>query len=163
MEQIIGLAALDKNIQALIREVDSEEFVNGILKIGAVLRDELKAASPIGPPGSSKKTVKLGGMTVGTESVTTQGNLKKSWRAKKFRDKRPGGPAIWVANERKLAPHAHLVEFGHGGPHPAPAHPFVRPTLDRFRGKYAGMVATMLREKFGKTIAPTTEMIASSM
>src|SRR5262249_3315811 len=25
---------------------------------------------------------------------------------------------------------AHLVEFGHGGPHPAPAHPFLRPAFD---------------------------------
>lgn len=25
---------------------------------------------------------------------------------------------------------AHLVEFGHGGPAPAPAHPFMRPALD---------------------------------
>lgn len=29
------------------------------------------------------------------------------------------------------APHAHLVEFGHGGPHPAPAHPFLRPAKER--------------------------------
>lgn len=25
---------------------------------------------------------------------------------------------------------AHLVEFGHGGPHPAPPHPFMRPAWD---------------------------------
>ena len=29
------------------------------------------------------------------------------------------------------APHAHLVEYGHGGPAPAPPHPFVRPAFDR--------------------------------
>jgi HK97 gp10 family phage protein len=28
------------------------------------------------------------------------------------------------------APHAHLVEDGHGGPHPAPPHPFARPAFD---------------------------------
>lgn len=28
------------------------------------------------------------------------------------------------------APHGHLVEYGHGGPHPAPPHPFVRPAFD---------------------------------
>ena len=26
--------------------------------------------------------------------------------------------------------YAHLVEYGHGGPHPAPAHPFLRPAYD---------------------------------
>lgn len=29
---------------------------------------------------------------------------------------------------------AHLVEFGHGGPHPAPAHPFLRPAFDEAKG-----------------------------
>jgi hypothetical protein len=28
------------------------------------------------------------------------------------------------------APYAQPVEFGHGGPHPAPPHPFVRPAFD---------------------------------
>lgn len=28
------------------------------------------------------------------------------------------------------APHAHLVEYGHGGPHPAGPHPFVRSAFD---------------------------------
>lgn len=35
----------------------------------------------------------------------------------------------WRAGAR--APHAHLVEYGHGGPHPAPAHPFLRPAKER--------------------------------
>jgi len=35
----------------------------------------------------------------------------------------------WIARAR--APHAHLVEFGHGGPHAAPAHPFLRPAKER--------------------------------
>jgi HK97 gp10 family phage protein len=152
MEQILGLPELDKNIQALIREIDSDEFVTGMLQVGAVLRDELKNASPIGPVSNSKKQVKLNGISVGTELTNTQGNLKKSWREKKFKSKRIGNPAVWVANDRKTAPHAHLVEYGHGGIHPAPAHPFVRPTIDRFKGKYAGLVATMLRERFNRTI-----------
>ena len=29
------------------------------------------------------------------------------------------------------AQHAHLIEFGHGGKHPAPAHPFLRPAKDK--------------------------------
>jgi hypothetical protein len=102
-------------------------------------------------------------MVVGKETIELSGGLKKSWKAKKPKDKRPGNPSVFVAVDRKLGPHGHLVEFGHGGPHPAPAHPFVRPTMDRFRGKYAGLMVAMLRDKFGKTVAPTTSMIASSM
>ena len=51
--------------------------------------------------------------------------LRKSIRAKesKFDD----GGWIVVAT----APHAHLVEYGHGGKSPAPAHPFLRPALNK--------------------------------
>lgn len=63
------------------------------------------------------------------------GNLKKSIRAKKskFED---GG---WIVIS--TAPHAHLVEYGHGGKSPAPPHPFLRPALDKN--------ISNAREKFG--------------
>ena len=51
------------------------------------------------------------------------GNLKKGIRAKK--SKFDDGGWIVVSN----APHSHLVEFGHGGSSPAPAHPNLRPAL----------------------------------
>jgi len=31
--------------------------------------------------------------------------------------------------------YAHLVELGHGGPHPAPPHPFLRPAFDANKGR----------------------------
>ena len=34
---------------------------------------------------------------------------------------------------REKAPHAHLVEFGHGGPFPAPEHPTMRPAFEEER------------------------------
>lgn len=53
------------------------------------------------------------------------GNLKKSIKAKKskFED---GG---WIV--QATAQHAHLVEYGHGGPRPAQPHPYLRPALDK--------------------------------
>lgn len=42
-------------------------------------------------------------------------------------------PSVIVGVDRKRAPHAHLVEFGHAGPHPASAHPFLRPAFDAMR------------------------------
>ena len=53
------------------------------------------------------------------------GNLKKGIRAKK--SKYDGGGWIVLGT----APHSHLVEYGHGGPRPAPPHPFLRPALDK--------------------------------
>lgn len=46
------------------------------------------------------------------------------------------------------APHAHLVEFGHGGPAPAPPHPFVRPAFDAQKET----AFRIIREELGKAI-----------
>ena len=51
--------------------------------------------------------------------------LRKGIKAKK--SKYDGGGWIVLST----APHSHLVEYGHGGPRPAPPHPFLRPALDK--------------------------------
>jgi HK97 gp10 family phage protein len=51
--------------------------------------------------------------------------LRKSIRAKKSKFDAGG----WIV--QATAPHAWLVEFGHGGPKPAPAHPYLKPALDK--------------------------------
>jgi HK97 gp10 family phage protein len=63
------------------------------------------------------------------------GTLRKSIRAKK--SKFEDGGAIVIAS----APHAHLVEYGHGGPNPAQPHPFLRKALDKN--------IELARQKFG--------------
>ncbi len=50
--------------------------------------------------------------------------------AKRFKNKIKGQPAAFVAINAKKAAWAHNVEYGHGGPQPAPAHPFFRPVVD---------------------------------
>ena len=60
----------------------------------------------------------------GSVKVIT-GNLKKGIRAKKSKYEDGG----WIV--LGTAPHSHLVEYGHGGPRPAPPHPFLRPALDK--------------------------------
>jgi len=61
--------------------------------------------------------------------------LRKSIRAKE--SKYDDGGWIVVAT----APHAHLVEYGHGGKSPAPAHPYLRPALENN--------INLARKKFG--------------
>lgn len=52
-------------------------------------------------------------------------------------------PAVAYAGIRpKKMPHAHLVEFGHGGPRPAPPHPFVRPAWDEIKDEIKNDIAT---------------------
>lgn len=44
-------------------------------------------------------------------------------------------------------PHAHLVEYGHGGPAPAPPHPFIRPAYDRKEDEAYAEIARVLGEE----------------
>jgi len=60
------------------------------------------------------------------------GDLHGSIRTGSIRRNRGGGKRITVGihhNERGVF-YGNPVEFGHGGPAPAPAHPFVRPAFD---------------------------------
>lgn len=45
---------------------------------------------------------------------------------------------------------AHLVEFGHGGPHPAPPHPFLRPAYDETKGQVTSLIASKVKEGIAK-------------
>ena len=47
---------------------------------------------------------------------------------------------------------AHLVEFGHGGPHAATAHPFMRPALDQKKGEAMKLVENKAREMLPKVV-----------
>lgn len=150
MPSILGLAELDANLQKLARQVDEPEFIDGLMGIAVIFRNKLKANTPVLKYRKTKRKIKLSNMIVGEETVKLSGDLKKSWKAKRFKTKSKGNPAVFVAIDRKFGPHGHLVEFGHGGPHSAPPHSFVRPVVDAFKNEFPLKVAVMLREKFGK-------------
>jgi HK97 gp10 family phage protein len=48
------------------------------------------------------------------------------------------GPSVKGKNEGF---HGHLIEFGHGGPHPAPAFPFMRPAYDETKNQVSKAAA----------------------
>lgn len=60
------------------------------------------------------------------------GALHDSIHTGKVKKRRMGGKAITIGvhHAEKGAYYASPVEHGHGGPAPAPAHPFVRPAFD---------------------------------
>ena len=49
------------------------------------------------------------------------------------------GAALEIAQQ----PHAHLVELGHGGPKPAPPHPFMKPAIEDTSGTLRAIVQGM--------------------
>lgn len=52
--------------------------------------------------------------------------------------------------------YAHLVEFGHGGAHPAPAHPFLRPALDETGGEVMDAIRNSIIDDLAKLASGKT-------
>ena len=67
-----------------------------------------------------------------TDPQRRSGKLYNSIRIGRVVKKRSGGYRVTVGVHRADggAEYASPVEFGHGGPHPAPPHPFIRPAFD---------------------------------
>ena len=139
--EIQGIDELEKQMQRLIGTVSADKVEPVLLDAAKVVAKDAKARAPKGETG----------------------NLKKGIVAKKTR--RKGGvsavlglnvgeaaPAIAAIDYRK-APHAALVEFGHGGPHPAPAHPFFRPAWDANREKVTRQIIDDINNLLEKGLA----------
>ena len=77
------------------------------------------------------------------DSIQT-GNVKKN---------RNGGKRITIGvhHKERGAYYANPVEFGHGGPAPAPAHPFVRPAFDVKAGEAFEEIKRVLRHEITNT------------
>lgn len=76
------------------------------------------------------------------------GKLLRSIKIGRVVKKRKGGYRVTVGVHRKDggAEYANPVEFGHGGPHPAPPHPFVRPAFDAAADEAYEKIKEQLRQ-----------------
>ena len=90
----------------------------------------------------------LAGMIRQGAPVGKKGNIKRGIVSKLFR--RKGKSIAFVGINFRIAPHAHLVEDGHGGPHPAPPHPFFRPKVNKFVRTWGENVKRALDKKVRK-------------
>jgi len=77
------------------------------------------------------------------------GDLRDSIHIGPVRMRRNGGKRITVGihTREKGAFYANPLEFGHGGPSPAPAHPFVRPAFDTTADEAYTEIKRVLREE----------------
>ena len=80
------------------------------------------------------------------------GALHDSIHAGKVKNRRMGGKAITIGvhHKEKGAYYANAVEAGHGGPAPAPAHPFVRPAFDTRVDEAYNIMKGILRDELFK-------------
>ena len=80
------------------------------------------------------------------------GDLHDSIHTGKVKKRRAGGKGITIGvhYKEKSAYYANPVEYGHGGPGPAPAHPFVRPAFDTRVEESYGIMKRILRDELTK-------------
>jgi HK97 gp10 family phage protein len=120
-----GIDQLERQANKLIKEVN-EGRQKILLDQAKFVRDRIREKAPRGPTSNLK-------------AAAYASSLPASLN----------GPAVAFAGIRpRKAPHAHLVEFGHGGPHPAPPHPFLRPAWDSCKEEVQRNIAAAL----GKSI-----------
>lgn len=76
------------------------------------------------------------------------GVLSRSIRIGPVKKRRKSGKSITIGVHRKEegAYYATPVEYGHGGPAPAPAHPFIRPAYDTRADEAYGIIRDGLRD-----------------
>lgn len=76
------------------------------------------------------------------------GVLNRSIETGKVKKRRYSGRSITIGVHRKAegAYYATPVEYGHGGPAPAPAHPFIRPAYDTRQDEAYEIIRNGLRD-----------------
>jgi len=106
---IEGVKELEAKIEQLNKGMNGEKLSKRIMPIAQEAADHIRDGAPQGPTGNLKRSIKAKELTP-RESVAT----------------------VIVAVDRKIAPHAHLLEFGTVRMSP---HPFFRPGWDSVKEK----------------------------
>lgn len=88
-----------------------------------------------------------------TDPKIITGDLHGSIHTGNVRKKAGSGKRITIGVHHKEhgAYYANPVEFGHGGPAPAPAHPFVRPAFDTKADEAFEEIKRVLRDELKNT------------
>ena len=132
--ELQGFGDLKNDLTNMAAEMEFGSGVNRALQAGAKPIEEqmLRNAS------SNPKII-----TDALHSSIHTGSVKK---------RRMGGKGITVGVHRKEkgAFYATPVEYGHGGPAPAPAHPFVRPAFDTRVEEAYDAIKQVLRDELSK-------------
>jgi len=106
---IQGMEQLKANSEKLAKEARKAASAS-VLRQAEMVRDAIRTKAPQGPTG----------------------NLKRSAIAKLMPEKGEYPPIAIAGIDRRIAPHAGIVEFGSSR---APAHPYFRPAVDETKDK----------------------------
>lgn len=118
-----GLDQLERNMNKILKDVNSER-TKILLEQARLVRDRIREKAPQGETG----------------------NLKAATYAAALPEKVDSPARAFAGIRPRKASHGHLVEFGHGGPNPAPPHPFVRPAWDELKEDVKRNIAADLKK-----------------
>lgn len=130
-------------VRALFKvgEALADEKVRDVLMVPAqLIRDIAKRLVNLGDGMAHRKAFSVGGVRFGKGELVNRAHLRDAIFAARGKSQALK-PSVIAGVDLKREPAAHLVEFGHGGPHPAPPHPFLRPAIDAIRSLIPRLVA----------------------
>lgn len=112
--EIEGIDELLELFKSLATAYDKKIFKQKLLKTSEKLAHSLSVVAPMASKGHWKKSQDS---SVGSEDAWKEwvepGSLKKSMVAKIPKRQRRGRTIAYVKRQYKIAPHAHLIEYGH--------------------------------------------------
>lgn len=141
---LVGLKGTTEKIQQVKALLNSEEVQDALLPAAMLVRDTAKRLVREGP-GKRKDGSKRPHLR--DLIFATKGKRRGKGVMGAFANVLSGdhGPNVIIGVDRKQAPHAHLVEFGHGGKSPAPARPFLRPAVSVARPLVVAVIENGLK------------------
>ena len=93
-------------------------------------------------------------VNAGTEIHARTGDLRRALKIGNVKSSRKRGKYITIGVHRKDWNHEDYypayVEYGHGGPAPAPPHPYIRPAYDAQSDKSYEIIRSGLRDAIDK-------------
>ena len=131
--ELQGFDDLKNDLTNMAYALDQGPGVNRALKAGAVPIEEQMLHNASTDP-------KI--ITDALHSSIHTGKVKQSGGGKQI--------TIGVKHSEAGAFYANPVEWGHGGPGPAPAHPFVRPAFDARAEDAYGEIRSVLEDEISK-------------
>ena len=131
--ELTGFSELIADLAGMAADLDNGPGVNRALKAGAVpVEQQMKANASSDP------------------KIIT-GALHGSIRTDRVKQRRGGKQiSIGVKHSEAGAYYANPVEHDHGGPGPAPPHPFVRPAFDARAEDAYGEIRRVLEDEISK-------------
>jgi len=147
---IEGLRELRQGYDLLLKKtsVSDPDFQNAIMDVGDDIRDKMKSKAPVESGGHWYLPKKRGEKyNLSKLKWIEPGALKRGIRSQRFST--PKTVAGFVATHYKMAPHAHLVEYGTGTRWASTVKGLISPypAGHREQGEYWGMSADPIPEK----------------